>query len=393
MKNNLVHLQQFVVESLHPETLARQQFSSSEFKKWKNFVDKEIEKIYPDTFKSLIWSHNRRDEYIYGIITQITELSNIINDYIFKYSRVWHKHAAAKEIRQGYVSSCLAFENVIGDLTRRFPAIAERTRFTDYVLNAVKIELKKQLVSVKAHLQNQSLDFELSSVINDGLTHLVNQRPLLRAHDAYLRKLMADIQNTQFNDSGNLTDYMIVNDFNLPEFFLFCVDAWSDQLTALDGLSEQKEMLLDTKSHLFDLTLTRGLKFPLTKQRLYNELNKFLSEKYSLVKERLKISHQFATNEGLRPRAKRVLINLSVAQLGLFIRLQVEKGILAKDHIGELFTFFAKNFYTPNTDFISADSLQKKSSDVEHATAVKLKAHLIAMLNWLNSHYNLSNYN
>jgi len=204
---------------------------------------------------------------------------------------------------------------------------------------------------------------------------------------------MTDIPNKNFSNSGALIDYMIINDFNLPEFFLFCADTWSAQLTTLDGLLQQKEMLLNTKSHLFDLTLSRGMKFPFTKQRFYNELNKFLSEKYSLVKERLKISQQYETNEDLRPRAKRVLINLSVAQLGLFIRLQVEKGILAKDHIGELFAFFARNFYTPNTDFISAESLQKKSSDVEHATAVKLKAHLIAMLNWLNSHYNLSNYN
>ncbi|RYE53627.1 MAG: hypothetical protein EOP48_14000, partial [Sphingobacteriales bacterium] len=308
MKNISVHLQQFIVESLHPETLAGQQFSSIEFEKWKQFVDKEIVKIHTYSFKSSLWSRTRRDNYISGITTQITYLSNIINDYLFKYSRIWHTHAAASEIRQGYVSTCLAFENLLGNLAKRFPNIAERSGFTDYMIKTVKVELKSRLAGVKAHLHNQPVDYELNAVIIDGLTHLINQRPLLRVHDAYLRKLMADIQNRHFNDSGMLMDYMIINDFNLPEFFLFCVDTWSAQLTTLDGLLQQKEMLLNTKSHLFDLTLSRGMNFPLTKQRFYNELNKFLSEKYLLVKERLKISQQYETNEGQRPRAKRVLI-------------------------------------------------------------------------------------
>jgi hypothetical protein len=204
---------------------------------------------------------------------------------------------------------------------------------------------------------------------------------------------MADIIKHPFRSSQDFIDYLIINDFNLPEFFLFCVDTWSKRLIEMDGLFEQREMLLDVKSHLFDISLAYGLKFPFTHDRLYNELNKFLTEKYALVKEKLKISRQFALVDGQNSRAKRIMVNLSVAQLGLFIRVQVEKGILMKEHIGELFAFYARHFYTPNTNFISPESLQKKSSDVEHATAIKLKAQLISMINWINTNYNLSNFN
>jgi hypothetical protein len=73
--------------------------------------------------------------------------------------------------------------------------------------------------------------------------------------------------------------------------------------------------------------------------------------------------------------------------------MQIEKGILVKENLGDLFKFFATHFYTPNAEYISADSLQKKSTDVEFATAQKLKGQLIGMLNWLNTNFNLSNYN
>ena len=89
----------------------------------------------------------------------------------------------------------------------------------------------------------------------------------------------------------------------------------------------------------------------------------------------------------------RFLMNLPVPQFGLFIRMQIEKGLLPKENVGDLFSFFAQHFYTPNTLFMSADSLQKKSTDVEFSTAQKMKGQLIGMLNWLNSNFNLSNYN
>jgi hypothetical protein len=225
------------------------------------------------------------------------------------------------------------------------------------------------------------------------MNHLINLRNIKRADDNYIRKLVDLMIKKRFTESAQVIDFLIIHDFNLPDFFLFCLELWNDRLTEQDGLIEQKEKLLDMKSHLFELSISSGLKNPWEKHRIYNELNKYLSEKYFLVKERLKISLSFLDDERYSTRQKRMQINLSVAQLGLFLRLLVEKGVLAKEHIGELFAFYARHFYTPNTDFISAESLQKKSSVVEHATAQKLKALLISMLNWLNTNYNLSNYN
>lgn len=106
----------------------------------------------------------------------------------------------------------------------------------------------------------------------------------------------------------------------------------------------------------------------------------------------LKLRRVILQDDMLAKSMTRLKVNMPVAQFGLFIRVQIEKGLLLKENIGELFNFFAAHFYTPQTMFISPESLRKKSTDVEFSTAQKLKAHLIAMLNWLNENYNLSNY-
>lgn len=393
MKNISVHLQQFIVDSLHPNTLAGQRISSNEFEKWKSFISQEIEKLYLQTLRANFNGRNSTEWYVAGVIGHVTELSDIVNGYLIKYARLWQNHGAASEIKQSYIFTCQAFESFIEALVKKYPAIGAGTRFPDHSLFNVKTRLKNDLKKVRHHLDINNIDSGLNDVVTEGIYHIVQQNNLLRGHELYLRRLMADIIKHPFRSSQDCIDYLIINDFNLPEFFLFCVDTWSKRLIEMDGMFEQREMLLDVKSHLFDISFAHGLKFPFTHDRLYNELNKFLTEKYALVKEKLKISRQFALVDGQNSRAKRIMVNLSVAQLGLFIRVQVEKGILMKEHIGELFAFYARHFYTPNTNFISPESLQKKSSDVEHATAIKLKAQLISMINWINTNYNLSNFN
>ncbi|MDR6943692.1 hypothetical protein [Mucilaginibacter pocheonensis] len=392
MKNVSVQLQQFVKESLHPNTIAGQSLTDGEFDKWKNFIISAIKELSNKTLKSAFASNERKTDTA-ELMIFVTDLSDTISEYLTRHTKVWQKNPMATRIRQSYLSTCGLFEEFLDQLAKRFPKIAAQTPYSHYAVFRIKQELRLLTATASLHLQRQEIDSNIIAMLTKGFNHLINQRVLKRADDVYVRKLVELMMKKQFSNSEQAIDFLIIHDFNLPDFFLFCLELWGDRISDQDGLLEQKEKLLDLKSHLFDLSVTSGLKSPWEKHRIYNELNKFLSEKYFLVKERLKISFQSISDEHYQPRGKRMLVNLSVAQLGLFLRLLVEKGVLAKEHIGELFAFFAKNFYTPNTDFISPESLQKKSSVVEHATAQKLKAILISMLNWLNTNYNLSNYN
>lgn len=392
MKNIPGQLLQFVQESLHPNTIAGRVITENEFEKWKSFIDSAIAELSAIALKPTFSKRSRKAK-VDEIIHLIIDLSNTVNEYTTRYTKVWQKNPAAMQIRQSYLSTCNAFETILELLARKHPEIAAHTRYSHYSIYRVRQELRELATIAKDHLLKHNIDADLSTVFLGSLNHIINQKNLKRADDDYVRKLVVALVKKSFSDSAKVIDFLIINDFNLPEFFLFCLERWNDQVTEQEGLLEQKEKLLNLKSHLYDLSYLLGLKNPWGKQLMCNELNKYLSEKYALAKERLEISRQLLQNDNNLPKSKRMLINLSVAQLGLFLRMQVEKGVLAKEHIGELFAFYARHYYTPNTDFISSESLQKKSSVVEHATAKKLKALLISMLNWLNTNYNLSNYN
>eukprot|EP01133_Synstelium_polycarpum_P009449 gene9449-11060_t len=177
----------------------------------------------------------------------------------------------------------------------------------------------------------------------------------------YTWNLSRQIANLELADTSDLIDILFINEFNSRIFF----DFYSNELN-----SKLKDI-----PNLHDQLLT-----------IIAEQDRFSGLAGSTIKIVVSQDEQFSKS------THRLKIFLSVAQLGLFIRLFVEKGLLAKENIGDQFTFFASHFSTPQAPFISAESLRKKSTDVEFATAQKLKAHLIGMLNWLNENYNLSNF-
>ncbi len=393
MKNISVQLRIFVQDSLHPRILAGRRISLTEFEKWEIFVHQEIEILTMATLTFPTLSRHSKDSAAFCLIDEITELSNIVNAYLMKFAKVWQVNPSAGLIKSHYLFTCEAFETFLNSVAKKNPGIAGKTRYSDFAIGRIKPELRLKVNAVEFHLRHQQIGQDILTMLIGAFGQMISQKSLRRCDNTYLQKLLASLSKKTFGNSGDLSDFLIINDFNVPEFFLFCVATWNERLTEAEGLYDQRELLLEAKSHLYDLSLANGAKHPAVKQRLYTELNAFLTEKYALVKERIKINRQALVDTPDKKLSKRVLINLSVAQLGLFIRLQIEKGFLGKEHIGDLFAFYAKHFYTPNTDYISAESLQKKSTVVEHATAQKLKGHLISMLNWLNTNYNLSNFN
>ena len=88
----------------------------------------------------------------------------------------------------------------------------------------------------------------------------------------------------------------------------------------------------------------------------------------------------------------RMKMNLSVPQLALFFRIQIESGLLAKESLTEVFNFFAHHFYTERTQFISASNLLVRSTNAEFANALKVKDALDSMIRWLDEHYHVNNY-
>ncbi|MCW3118111.1 MAG: hypothetical protein JWM28_2193 [Chitinophagaceae bacterium] len=386
-------IQLFVTDSLNPQKFAGHHFSNIEFENWQDFLKKEIAALRYN-LSLLPDPKNRKNKAeIVTYINQIVDLSNTIYGYLTKLYPVWKSHPQADQIRLNYHYSLNSFEELINKLAASFIRIRGLVRITNYSLPQAIMGLKQKLKLLTAHLYLSNIDERLQEILLTGFTQLMNQKNIRPVDQDYLTHLSLLILNEKELDTRPLMDLLIANDFNLPEFFHYCINYWRKRMSEIPGLHEQLEMLITEKDLLFNTHIKKGLRMPDGSSELYKDLDQFLSEKYAYVKSLLRVRREAIMDKEKAKAGIRFLMNLPVPQFGLFIRMQIEKGLLPKENVGDLFSFFALHFYTPNTVFMSADSLQKKSTDVEFSTAQKMKGQLIGMLNWLNSNFNLSNYN
>ena len=82
-------------------------------------------------------------------------------------------------------------------------------------------------------------------------------------------------------------------------------------------------------------------------------------------------------------QAEKVKTNLSVAQLGCFIRLCIESDIFPKENKKQLISVFANNFSTTNRTNLSYGSLKNHQYQPENSAIDKLKSTILKQLKLL----------
>lgn len=391
MKLISIKLQVFLGESLSPQHLIGLELTPNALAEWNFFLKNEVGMIIRRGASCSSGGNKKREMQMTQNINQLVRLSNRVYSFLNKLLPIWRNHKQASLIRGHYLRTCQVLEDLIGHLTDLHPATKRYVRITDFSLPQTKMTMRQRNHMLIEHLKRSAIDPELFDQFVFAISQIINQVELTMDLVTYINRLIdLTLKQPRF-DTQLLQHFLIVNDFNAPEFFHYCVGQWRTGLTELPGLLEQQEYILREKDLLFNIHLEKGIVMPVDGSNIYNDLDNFLKEKHLLLKGLMKIRRKALRDSN--SNWPRVLIDLPVPMFGLFIRMQIEKGWLGKEHIGELFTFFAKHFYTPHTYHMSPESLQKKSTDVEFSTAQKMKGHLISMINWLNTHYNLSNYN
>lgn len=392
MSLNTVKLQFFVSESLHPRRFSGHHLTDEEFENWKFFLQEQIASFKIILRETFALQSAQGKMQVSWLGEHFVDLSNTVNSYLCKLHGEWKDHPQSSAIRIHYLYTCELFEGFLTWLRQAFPVEGENMLISNFALPDIKMELKVLHGELADRLKKHEIEGRLSQIVLKGLLQLIEKKPLHYNERQYIRYLLGVLLDHKDWSAADLKAELIINDFNFPDFFFYCVEAWEKQLEDLAGLHQQQEMIILEKDKLHVLFLHRALRQPFQPTMLSDDLNDFLSEKYNFIKELLKLRREIIRDQEKAKTAARFLVNLPVPQFGLLIRMLVEKGILATEHLGELFGFFAAHFYTANAQFISTDSLLKKSTDVEFANAQKLKAQLIGMLNWLNTKYNLSKY-
>jgi hypothetical protein len=386
-------LQLFVSDSLNPQQFARHHISNREFEQWHAFLKKEVASLkrLSPSFPDPLYKKGRAA--ILSFLNQLVDLSNTISNYLTRLHSIWKNHPQAVQIKANYLFTLNTFDDLLFDLCKSLPGIGGYVKISNYNLSQLKAGMKERLKLLSNHISLAIIDEDLKELVLTTFAQVIVKKDIREIDQAYFYKLSTLILDKKELNSRELMDLLIIHNFNMPEFFHYCINSWRKRVADIPGLHEQQEMILTERDLLYDLHITKGLKMPDASSLLYEDLDQFLVEKYVYIKHLLKIRRGAIMDKEKAKAGIRFLMNLPVPQFGLFIRMQIEKGLLPKENVGDLFHFFALHFYTPNTLFMSAESLQKKSTDVEFSTAQKMKGQLIGMLNWLNANFNLSNYN
>lgn len=325
------------------------------------------------------------------ILLLLVSCSNRVHYFLYRLVPAWLSSAASPTIRSLYQRALLMMESLLAECATLAPLLFGRLHLTRNAMPQAVLGLKEKFARLRYHMADIEIDHELRALLEKGLYTAIRNRKITNDDVSYAHCLMDALIMAQRPASEQLALILYRHGFNQPDFIAYCFKEWNNAIISDDGLYEQLEMVIREEDRVNGIPVTENRLLP-DRPHLKDLFLTFLSEKKIFIKQMLKLRRAIMLDEQSAKFGNRPKINLSVALFALFIRVQMEKGLLPKDNVGKLFHFFAANFQTSQTTFISAESLQKKSTDVEFATAVKLKGHLINMLNWLNENYNLSNF-
>lgn len=375
-------------EILHPNKLNVDEVSNTHLSDLVIDLKKEIRSFRPYYILQLRDSRkNAKTSLLQVIVT-----SDTIHNYLMTISRSYGKNPSFHSIAQFYRQTLDLLELLVEDCGRFDKEILYGLPLTSYSKKNIRLQLREKVELLRKKITDTDLNVELKALLFSGLQALI-ARPGMNLSDAdYATRILENLEKMESISTSEVENLLYQYDFNTPSFFNFYIKKCNNFLLEASSLHEQYEILIGLEDKINGLPATNSSRWMEDDDSLREQLRTFYREKKIFIRQKIKLRRLELRDSELANNKDRMQVNLSVAQFGLFIRLFMEKGLLQKENVGKVFSYYARHFRTPNTPFISAENLQRKSSVIEYATAKKIKGHLIGMVNWLNEHYNTTNH-
>jgi hypothetical protein len=225
----------------------------------------------------------------------------------------------------------------------------------------------------------EGMEYELVSVVKNSLEDIGNGKtPSYRMAD-YWTMLLEKVSTT-LPGSGNTTlraiFTLVAYNFNSVRFVQYLVDRYMAGLpTAGNALEQWKHNLLHVNRIIEVPGYALYVNAPSCKHTLTNMIQ-------------TEIAACNFTREGETFMASQAFLKygLSVQQLALFLRVQVEAGIFVCDNITEFFKIICLHSCTTRADGLSAESLLKKYYEKDRGSIMILLEYNARMHNLLKSY-------
>lgn len=394
MKKSLLSLYAFITHSLKPQTLTLSNLRPNDFLKWRTHLKEsghELRYQITDLFLSPL-PEEEKALWLSMVQEQLIIMSDEINRDLHRDRRVWDAHPSALEIRHNYQHTLSFLEEQLHYIASRFsPYYNRNLKITDSRIKNVLPELRSQVNNIRLILEKTEIDVMLIEIIIKGLNNLLNSN-LNENSINYISHLYKKIESTDNLDTAAILNLLVKFNFNQPEFYLYKIELLDQQLIAINGLNEQQELLHQQAESLNRLAINPDYSLHPKQSTIKEHLCRYFAERKQTISELMEIRRAALHDKIETQQAFRILTNLTVPQLTLFFRVQLEVGLILKEHITEVYNFVAQHFYTEKAVFISSSNMLKLSTNIEFATVLKVYDMLNLMMGWLDEQFGVKNF-
>lgn len=314
-----------LIKQINPET-------NNELYQYSNQYTKIdcLKSIYYNLEKLLLFIEMEYNEYL-NVNIMVPQRTVLMNEYAIKPKLDFVRDSLlAKEINQDLLK--ILFEPIL-----LLSTINLQNKITYYQFNYAT-EYVLQLSQYLSDNPNQMAD---SEIIN----------------------LLLDLNMNSFRFFDYQTN-LILNELNRCETDVVSLELLYKQLKKFNQHNSK------TKKSFID-------KLPEIKVQICN----WIEEEIEFINRKRNLENtQQGPIKNLQPTNK-ILLGLSVAQLGYFVNILMQAGIIKHGNQREIFRVIADNFKTNGTDNISIDSLSSKFYNVETSTKNVIKEKIIELLN------------
>ncbi len=322
-------------------------------------------------------------KFVFSSLAQLTTVSDSIYYYLINCAPAWRASSLAPEIHstykqvlkmlQGLMDAIIGFARTNNiDVYRQMP-------LSRYNAASIRAYMRAKLSAVNSDLQAGKCSSTLRKLFVDRLKQLLNKPRLTYLQLWTISGILSSVQSARPRETLELIILLFQYNFNKPTFIrflkMYCRRLLQRQAEPADQLSKLY-MLEDMIKQICE---TSSCQIRFQGVRIEKMMLAFVRREKQYIQQQM--HHNPYSQESKRQ------VNLSVPQLGLLARLQVETGIFSKEDIGATFQFFAQHYTTPRTSFISASSLQKKSLNIDTSSAMALKSILLQQINWINKRF------
>ncbi|TYP94438.1 hypothetical protein BC792_112102 [Sphingobacterium allocomposti] len=388
MRGNFINWLYVLEENLHPNVLNKAAKHHSGLTHYFDDLTKSTQQFKP-YFLNII---SRSKPEAKAVLLQLTIVSNTIHNYMVAMAGSRKEYPFSRQVNQLYLQTLVLLDMLLEFCGRLDKHTLSELPVTAYSIPSIRMQLKRRLNIVRNIIAESDIEPILGELVLRGLKRLIERQGMSRSDAKYASIILEELKKLQPFTTIEVENLLYQYDFNTPAFFNYCAKCCTRVIIDTPSLHEQLEVLIGLEDRISSLPARCTSRWMAKDKSIREQIMTLLTEKKQYIQQRIELRRLEIQDTKLNDETERAQVNLPVAQFGLLIRLFMEKGLLPKEEVGKTFAYYARHFSTPKTPFISAESLQKKSTDVEFSTAKKMKGHLIGMVNWLNEHYNVSNH-